>query len=367
MPDKDDTELGRQINAHIEMAGPISLASYMRLCLTHPTLGYYRHAEPFGKTGDFITAPEISQMFGEMIGFFFAAAWQQMGGPETVELVELGPGRGTLMGDALRALDQVPRLSEALSLTFLETNPGLRTAQQQRLAGWNPRFISEIEEIAADGPPLLIIANEFFDTLPVRQYQRHQGKWHERMVGLREGKRELGLSPSPMPEEAFPPVLGAAEEGEVWEACPLALETMTALAQRIAARKGLLLVVDYGYERTRTGETFQAVSKHEFADPFAAPGDADLTAHVDFEALARAAIAGGAQPWPLLTQGQFLGAMGIAQRAEKLVSANPGQEEAIKAALERLTAPDAMGTLFKTLCVADTGLSPYPFSEAQKG
>lgn len=364
MPESADTPLGEKINAEIDLSGPMSLSTYMRLCLTHPELGYYRKSDPLGAGGDFITAPEISQMFGEMIGFWIAATWQMLGSPAKIQLVELGPGRGTLMADALRAVKNLPGLLDAAQLTLLETSPALIKTQKQALSTYNPEWIAEIGDISIDGPPLIVIANEFFDALPIKQYQKANGQWFERLIGLREGKRTWGLSQTPLHEDHLPAALKDAGDNEIWESASTADTVMADIAQRVAGRRGALLAIDYGYDRTQTGDTLQAVTKHRYADPLANPGEADLTAHVDFEALAFSGRVGGGQAHPLINQTQFLAAMGIGPRADALMKANPAQAGNIRAALKRLTDGDAMGTLFKVLCISSNELAPYPFVEA---
>jgi len=357
-----DTNPLRDIIANqIRSSGPISLAAYMRFCLTHPKYGYYTTADPLGADGDFITAPEVSQMFGELIGLWVANCWQMMGRPSRFDLVELGPGRGTLLEDACRVFTRVDGLLPAMRLKLIESNEKLKSAQRQRLLQYNPDWGTEITDLDKSDAPLIVIANEFFDALPIRQYQKHQGKWHERAIGLRDDAFGWGLAPTPLPETAVPSAIKDAAEGEVWEAGLLALDTMGELAGRIAKRGGAMLAIDYGYARTQTGETFQAVENHAYADPLANPGKADLTAHVDFEALAQAATLAGADALPLTTQSAFLKAQGIDERAEALAAANPSLADSIRTAHERLTGDKQMGTLFKVLCVAQKGLAPYPF------
>lgn len=359
----DDTELGQKLDAQIRATGPMSLSTYMGLCLTHPTLGYYQNFDPLGVDGDFITAPEISQMFGEFIGLWIAGCWQAMGSPTSFDLVELGPGRGTLMNDALRVVSRVDGASEAMRLNLLETNTALKDAQRQRLGKYNPRWISEIDELDDQNVPLIVVANEFFDALPIKQYQKQKGQWHERAIGLREGKRGWGLAPSTFPADSLPKKIRNAEDGSVWEAGLAGLQAIADLSSRIVTRKGALLAIDYGYEETQTGETFQALEKHQFADPLANPGQADLTAHVDFEALATAATVSGATAFPIKSQSAFLDTMGIQDRAAALVEANPELASSINAAKNRLIGADQMGILFKTLCIASPGLTPYPFGD----
>lgn len=354
------SELGRQIDTAIQIGGPMSLAAYMQLCLTHPKAGYYIKGDPLGGAGDFITAPEISQMFGEMIGVWLAVTIEQLGASQ-IELVELGPGRGTLLRDALKALARTGNQTQ-IELTLVEASPVFTDLQRQALAGHKARWVREIDDICLKGAPLIILANEFFDALPIKQYQMADGAWHERVVGLRDQARAMGLDPNPVPVESLPEAVRAAQEGEIFEYNQLAIDLMEDLAQRLVERGGAMLTIDYGYEKTQTGDTFQAVKAHNSVDPLATPGQADLTAHVDFESLRRAAQEGGARVHPLLTQSAFLEQMGIGERAKVLARANPQRAEAIKADLDRLTSPKAMGTLFKVLCLSHQDLVPYPFA-----
>ncbi|MCW5697599.1 MAG: SAM-dependent methyltransferase [Bauldia sp.] len=370
----------------------MSVADYMAACLGDPEHGYYRHRDPFGAAGDFVTAPEVSQMFGELIGLWCVAVWEAMGSPPRLVLAELGPGRGTLMADALRAAALRPAFREGATVALVETSPRLRDAQRAALAklGVLPRWVDRVEDLP-DGP-LLVIANEFFDALPIHQYVRTPEGWAERMVGLdADGKLAFGLRPmgdlppSPggggssrarqrsarggvthgaavshhpgRPTPADPPPPG---EGEVLELRPAADAIVAHLAGRIARDGGAALIVDYGHAETAFGDTLQAVRGHRYDDPLAHPGEADLTAHVDFAAHARAAAAAGAGPTAVATQGAFLETIGIAHRAAALARGKGAAEaEAIGAALRRLTHPDEMGTLFKVLGIAAPGL-PLP-------
>jgi NADH dehydrogenase [ubiquinone] 1 alpha subcomplex assembly factor 7 len=356
----EQPSLGDLIDMQIRTDGPMSVATYMGLCLTHPRRGYYADADPFGAAGDFITAPEISQMFGELIGFFFVNLWQQLGEPRSFTLLELGPGRGTLMQDALRAASRAPGFADALHLQLFESNAALRAEQAARLAPYNPYWAPEIDAVGDD--PLLVVANEFFDALPIHQFVRGPEAWHERQVGLRDGHRVFGLSPAIVPDSVLPEAVRNAAPGAVYEAGLAAVEAMRRLATRIAALGGAILAIDYGYAATRTGETLQAVSRHAYADPLAAPGAADLSAHVDFAALARVAEVAGLVAQPLATQGDFLRRLGIVERADALARANPDQAENIATALHRLTDATAMGELFKAFCAASPGLQPPGFA-----
>lgn len=353
--------LGAVIDAEIRASGPMPVATYMSLCLTHPTLGYYRTRDPIGATGDFVTAPEVSQMFGEMIGAFVAGCWQALERPSEFELVELGPGRGTLMADLLRAATLVEGFREAVRPVLVETSDPLRQAQAKRLATFAPSWLETVDALAPEGPPIIVVANEFFDAMPIRQYQKSGGAWHERVIGLVEDARAWGLSPVAMPADAVPETVRAAEEGAVWETSPAAAATMASLGARLSARTGVAIAIDYGYAETQPGETLQAVGGHRHADPLADPGENDLTAHVDFEALAGAASDAGAVAHALLTQAQFLAAIGIVPRAKTLAAANPSMADSITADLKRLTGHDEMGSLFKVLCVSSPSLSIYPF------
>lgn len=351
--------LGDLIDMQIRTQGPMSIATYMGLCLTHPTRGYYRKADPLGAGGDFITAPEISQMFGEMIGAWIADLFVQMGSPSQITVLELGPGRGTLMADALRVATRVPGFADALSLALYETNPDLKLIQSQTLNPFDPTFIAEPEDISA--APVIVIANEFFDALPVRQFVHREGKWFERMVGLAGGKRVFGLSPTPYDAALLGPAFSDAPEGAVAEISLASRQFAERIGRVIAPRGGALLAIDYGYGTTQPGETLQALSRHRFADPLAEPGAADLTTHVDFEALGDALRMAGLNIAPLVEQGDFLKILGITARHQALVRSNPDDATALDAALHRLTHPDEMGSLFKVFCAASPGLRPAGF------
>src|SRR5690606_22673435 len=309
------------IDMQIRASGPMSVASYMGLCLTHPSKGYYKSDDPLGAGGDFVTAPEISQMFGELIGFFIVNLWQQMGSPKDFTLLELGPGRGTLMADMLRVACRAEGFRDALDLRLFETNPALIAEQNTRLEPYGPKWIDAFEKVG-DGP-LLVIANEFFDALPIRQFVRMDDGWHERMVGLVDGKRSFGLNPTPIPVTAMPVVLADAEINSVFEVGLANGEVMKRLAGVVSRQGGALLAIDYGYGRTQTGETMQGVRQHKYADVLESPGDTDLSAHVDFEALGTIAAQAGLAVQPLATQGDWLTRMGIVERAAALSAANP--------------------------------------------
>ena len=308
---------------------------------------YYATRDPLGPEGDFTTAPEISQMFGELVGLWLADLWSRSGRPQA-DYVELGPGRGTLASDALRAMAAAgfsPRVH------FVETSPTLRKMQAERVpeAEWHGDLSSLPED-----RPLLVVANEFFDALPVRQLIRTDGGWHERLVGF-EGGRFVPKAGPPLGSAAIPRSLAGAPPGTILETSPAAAAVARTLAGRLKRQGGAALIVDYGHARTSAGETLQAVSRHAFADPWTDPGEKDLTAHVDFEALADAARAEGAAVFGPALQGEWLTGMGIDLRTEALSRAAPERAPEIAGARDRLVSPRQMGTLFKVLAFAAPG------------
>lgn len=383
------TPLAEHLRKRIRLAGPITVADYMREALGHPEYGYYRRGgDPLGAAGDFTTAPEISQMFGELIGLWCVDLWERMGAPKPVRLVELGPGRGTLMADALRAARLRPEFLAAIRLHLVEISAALRARQAEALrdaalpAGapqWHDDFAA-----VPDGP-LLLVANEFFDALPIHQFERTaDAGWRERVVTIDadeadpEGNETPGepagggfrfalAPPGPALGLLEPERLAAAPVGAVAEVCPAALALAEAIGRRVAAFGGGALVCDYGYGAGSDeagagfGDSLQAVRRHRRHDPLADPGTADLTAHVDFGALARAAQRAGATAWGPVPQGQFLDRLGLRLRAAALLKrATPEQARDIRAAVERLLQPAQMGTLFKVLAIVGPGLAGPP-------
>lgn len=342
------TALADRLITRIARTGPISLADYMMECLLHPVDGYYTTGNPLGREGDFITAPEISQMFGEMIGLALAQAWMDQGAPSPVHLVELGPGRGTLMNDLLRATRAVPGFHAAATLHLVEASPRLRAQQSDLLAAHEPTFHDTIETVP-EGPTLLI-ANEFFDALPIRQFQRDEGDgWRERVVGLQDGVLTLGLAP-PQTVSALAGRRLLVKPGQIVETNAPAEAIAGEIGRRIAQFGGVAMFIDYG-DGESIGDTFQAVMGHKSVDPFAAPGHADLTAHVAFAPLARAAASARASS--LTPQGVFLERLGITARAQSLARALSGEPlERHIAAHRRLTHPEEMGNLFKVLALS---------------
>ena len=352
-----------EIRRRISIAGPMPVGQFMRLCLTHPDYGYYMTRDPFGTHGDFITAPEISQMFGELIGLWAASVWRQMGTPENVRLVELGPGRGSMMLDVMRAAYIVPAFRAAVVVHLVEISPALEQRQRQALAGtdlhveWH-RSLDEVPE-----GPTIILANEFFDSLPVQQAVMCADGWHERVVKVGDD-RGLAFAhardPIPLFDQMLPPGVSEAQIGDIfeWRADQTALE----LGRRVVRSNGAALVIDYGHLESATGDTLQAVGAHDFADPLAAPGQVDLTAHVDFQALAQAAESMGARAHGPLEQSEFLRRLGIGSRAAALKVAAPHKAEEIDAARDRLINEEAtgMGTLFKAIGFSHPKLGPLP-------
>ena len=366
--------LASALRDEIRRNGPITLARYMELALYHPTLGYYRSRDPLGAAGDFTTAPEISQMFGEMVGAWLAVVWQQMGNPTTVRLIELGPGRGTLMSDALRATRAVPSFHTAIDLHLVETSEPLRAAQAAALANagvaatWHDRI-----DTIPDGP-LLLVANEFLDALPIRQFQSTALGWRERLVTMPESDDDhFRFVLSDVAASCEPPAsLRDASSGTLWEASPASQEVIRSVASRIADDNGAALFLDYGYARQSAGESLQALRNHRPHDPLADPGTADITAHVDFTALALSATESGAQAYGPVDQGPFLLSLGIETRAERLRTAalarnRADQGAAIATAFKRLIAPTEMGSLFKALALTSRNLpAPPGFAEVSR-
>lgn len=350
------TALADLLIRRIGATGPISLADYMAECLLHPEHGYYTRAEPFGAAGDFITAPEISQMFGELLGLWLAQGWLDQGAPARFVLAELGPGRGTLMADVLRATRGVPGFHAAARVVLVEASPRLRAIQRERLAPYPVSWADSVDALP-DGP-LFLLANEFFDALPVRQFARAGTGWAETMVAVQDGRLVLARA-APAPLAALAPRLADTQDGDVVEICPAAPGMMQTIAARIAARGGAALVVDYGGWHS-LGDTVQALQGHAYAGLLEAPGRADLTAHVDFEPLAHAARAAGVVAHGPIGQGALLDRLGIGARAARLAQSltGPALDDHITAT-RRLTHPDEMGTLFKALAILPA-LAPLP-------
>ena len=352
--------LQSEVRKLIKSSGPMPVWRYMELCLMHPQHGYYLSRDPLGREGDFTTAPEVSQMFGELLGLWAASVWKAIGSPPLLRLIELGPGRGTMMADALRALRVLPPLYQALSIHLVEVNPVLREKQRATLSG--PREVSWHDTIddVPDGPAI-ILANEYFDVLPIHQAVKRETGWHERTVEVDDGgKLAFGVATEPIPrfEVLLSPLVRAAPLGAVFEWRPDA-EIMK-ITSRVRDQDGAALIVDYGHVRSDVGDTFQAIARHTFADPLKNPGQADVTAHVDFQALVRAADDLGARVHGPATQGEFLKRLGIETRATTLMAkASPEVAEDIAAAMQRLVGGGrgGMGQMFKVLAVSEPNLT----------
>jgi len=353
------TALAALLAARIRASGPMTLADYMADCLLHPAHGYYATRDPFGAAGDFTTAPEISQMFGELLGLCLAQGWLDQGSPTPFTLAELGPGRGTLMADILRATRAVPGFHAAARVTLVEASPTLRAIQRRTLGDHPVTWAATTDDLPE--APLFLVANEFFDALPIRQFTRQGTGWAETVVGLTEGRLTLGRT-APAPLAALEHRLTDTPDGGIVETCPTAAPIMARMGAIIARHGGAALIIDYGDWRAR-GDTFQALKDHRFADPLAEPGAADLTAHVDFEALAQAAAPARASR--MVEQGMLLNRLGIAARAARLAQSLSGTAlQSHLAAHHRLTDAREMGSLFKALAIHPPALSPPPGFDA---
>jgi SAM-dependent MidA family methyltransferase len=350
--------LGDMIKAMIASDGPIPVERYMELALGDPDHGYYMNHDPFGAQGDFTTAPEISQMYGELLGLWAAEVWTSMGRPKPIRLIELGPGRGTLMSDALRAARIVPDFRAALEVTLIETSPTLANIQYEALltAGAPIAWCATLGE-APEGPAI-ILANEFLDALPVRQFVRRAGRWRERTVRLGEaGQLAFGLSSEPEPYLDV-----EADEGAMLEVNAVGHRFMFELGARLVKQGGAALFVDYGHGATGFGDTLQALHAHRMVDPLADPGESDITAHVDFAAMARSARATGAAVYGPIDQGDFLRLLGIDVRARTLAERAPERADEFEQARRRLVGKGEgeMGALFKAMVVANRSVAPPP-------
>ena len=359
----DISPLEAEIRRLIAAAGPMPVAEYMALCLSDSEHGYYTTHDPFGARGDFITAPEVSQMFGEMIGLWMAAVWKQMGSPENLRVIELGPGRGTMMKDGLRAAKVMPNFREAVVLHLVEISPALQAQQQRTLEPlatpmlWHPSL--------SDVPPgpAIILANEFFDALPIHQAVKTEHGWHERRIEIDStGSLAFTTASEQIPhfDNLLPSPLRSAPDGSIfeWRADNVALE----LGKRLMCDGGAALVIDYGHTQSAVGDTLQAIGRHAYAEALSAPGSVDLTAHVDFQALASAVEAMGANGYGPITQSQFLRRLGIVTRAASIKTKVPDAAADIDAALKRLISEGepGMGVLFKAAAFAHPSLGVPP-------
>jgi NADH dehydrogenase [ubiquinone] 1 alpha subcomplex assembly factor 7 len=343
--------LADHLARRIRATGPITLADYMAEALGHPRYGYYREGDPIGRGGDFITAPEVSQMFGELLGLWCVATWHQMGAPSPVLLVELGPGHGTLMKDALRAARVDPAFMAALRPHLVESSRTLRARQAEALAGVDVAWHEDVSQVPEG--PMLLLANEFFDALPIHQFERSLGGWRERRVALSPDGQfrfvltEPGMSLALIDEAAR----AAAPIGAVLEVSPASVGVMDLIARRLAAHGGAALIIDYAREGAM-GDSFQAVRRHGTHDPLRDPGEVDLSARVDFAALARTAREAGAASHGPIAQAELLERLGIGLRASRLAAgANEMQAADLGSSLKRLLDPGEMGSLFQALAV----------------
>lgn len=339
--------LADDVKARIGKAGPLPLDAFMALAAE----AYYRRARVFGARGDFVTAPEISQVFGELVGLWCALRWLADGSPSHAILAECGPGRGTLIADALRATRTVPGFHAAIALHLVETSPTLRAQQAEALQGFPARWHDRLAALPTDAP-VYLVANEFLDALPIRQFVRRGDAWRERRVGLDGDRFALFDGPDALPPPDLLADLPDAAEGDILEHRPAADAFARDLAARLGAQGGAALLIDYGPARSGYGDSLQAVAKHAYADPLATPGEADLTAHLDFGRLAAVAKDAGVVPFGPLPQGHWLLAMGIRERTAHLAThATPAQAAALASAAARLCETPAMGRLFKVLAL----------------
>ena len=334
------------IRGRIAKDGPISVSEFMEVALGHPEHGYYMTGDPFGAAGDFITAPELSQVFGELIGLWAAVTWQQMGSPEHLVLAECGPGRGTLMKDMLRAAKSVPDFAGAIDIHLVETSPAMRRRQEKTLVGYTPCWHDTIATVPAGAT--ILVANEFLDALPIHQFVSTGTGWAERCVGIADGA--LAFVTGKTAPDRLSAAPSNAPSGSIFETCPAAMDFADSLGHRLLAAPGVALVIDYGHGKSAVGETLQAVHHHAFANPLTDPGKADITAHVDFDAFARQLRSAGATTSGPITQSEFLGTIGIQERTQHLLkAASPEARANLVSATSRLTDPAQMGGLFKVM------------------
>jgi SAM-dependent MidA family methyltransferase len=345
-------DLSLSLQRQIADQGALPLSRFMAQCVSH----YYAGSDPFGQHGDFITAPEISQMFGEMLGLWANLVWRRMGSPQPIWLAELGPGRGTLMVDLLRAAGVDPAFAAALRPCLVETSPSLRLQQQRNLADSGAVWLLSIDDLPAG--PIILLANEFFDALPIDQYVCRADGWHERRVGWGDGG--FCFVDGPTIDVSRMRSWGAPESaaGAIFEVGHAGLALAERLGRRFARSQGVLLVIDYGPAEPGAGDTLQALGRHRHVPPLQRPGQVDLTAHVDFTALARAA--GPARASTIVSQGSFLRRLGILLRAELLAAARPDRATALWQGCCRLIDPDGMGTLFKAMALSSPDLAGLP-------
>ena len=354
--------LGQKIARRIRAEGPLSVAAYMAMALHDPEGGYYALRDPIGAQGDFITAPEISQIFGELIGLWCAVVWRHLGRPDPVILAELGPGRGVLISDLLRAAATMPDFRRALRLHLVEASAPLRATQQRHLAQFEPTWVPRFEHLP-DGP-MLLVANEFLDALPIRQLVRHGPHWSERMVTLDDEDRFVFVDgpPSPVSSLLVPEALrDSARRAAVVEICPAAVALAAALGARFSRQAGAALFIDYGYFPSAPGPTLRALCRHHAVSVLAAPGSADLSADVDFAVFADAARTGGTETYGPVPQARLLAALGAPERTAALrARATPSEQRTLDSGVKRLLDPGGMGARFKAIALVSPHLPPPP-------
>lgn len=357
-------ELARLLRERILAEGPLTVAAFMSEALGHERFGYYRTRQPLGAAGDFVTAPEISQIFGELVGLWCADVWYRLGAPDPLALVELGPGQGTMLADGLAAVSQVaPAFAAAVELHLVEASPVLRQRQAQTIAALPlarpPQWHEAFDQVPA--LPFIIIANEFFDALPIHQYIRSDEAWRQRRIGLSDAGDGFVFVDGEAAPDVVPEDLVQAPEGSLFERCFAGEALARAIGGRIAAHGGGALLIDYGHAKSDLGESLQGVAGHRYAPALDRPGEIDLSHHVDFAALTRAAEAGGAQAHGSVPQGLFLGRLGIAERAERLSLGRSGEDaDRIASAVRRLVHPGRMGLLFRVLALTAPDQPPPP-------
>ena len=363
-----------RLKAQIAHDGPIGVPEFFTRCLHDPRDGYYATRPDLGAAGDFVTAPLVSQMFGELIGLWAIETWTRLGRPAPFRLVEMGPGDGTLMSDLLRAARLAPDFLDAADVWLVEVSEPLKARQAERL-GDRPRWASRLDEVPA-GAPMILVANELLDCLPARQFVRTKSGWAERMIGLGEdGELAFGLRPlnppsrsAPSTGSAGPPPQLAGEEnmpiGAVVESSPAQAAIASDIAHRLVTDGGAALLIDYGRAQPEAGDTLRAIRDHQKVDPLKTAGLADLTVWADFPSVVSAAREAGAKAGPILTQAQFLLALGILDRAEALATRQPDKTDQIGRQLDRLLGEAQMGSLFKVACLCAPDLSPPLFEDA---
>ncbi len=362
------TPLQTRLIRQIQEEGPLSLDRYMQLCLTDPEDGYYTTKQAIGRQGDFVTAPEISQLFGEMLGIWLVDLWQKMACPRPFHLIEAGPGRGTLMADILRCfLKLVPDGKNFLHLHLIEKSPVLKKKQKEILASFNLPIKWHSAFFAPKKDSFILVANEFLDALPIKQFQFQEGRWHEKMIGLSETEELIiGLAPTRNNDALFEVLstskLPPPKEGDIFEVCAQARHFISTLCKTMKLTKSASIFIDYGHLKGAYGDTFQAITNHKFANPLTTAGEADLTAHVDFAPLIAIAKEKGIHNFAT-TQGDFLIKMGILERAGRLgASLSSQKQQEIRKDVERLAHEDHMGSLFKVMALTSNKVFPHGFS-----